>query len=396
MSTDPLASIRTELAALTAAGLRRRMRPIDGPQGAEVIVDGRRALNLSSNNYLGLADHPALATAALLAGQHDGFGAGASRLIAGSLAPHRELERRLASWLGAEAALLFNSGYQANLGILSTLAGPEDEIFSDGLNHASIIDGCRLSRAKITVYPHLDMPALERGLRASTARRKLLVSESVFSMDGDAAPIGELVRLAKTHGALTLIDEAHALGALGPRGRGLSANLSVDLVMGTLGKAFGGFGAFAAGPAPIIELLGQRARSFVFSTALPSVVSAAGIMALSMIESEEGELRRLKLHARAAQLHDGLRDLGLRPAVPSHIQPIFAREGDPARVMAVSEALLSRGIFVQGIRPPTVPRGTARLRLSIQSIHTESQVDSALRALAAVRAELVSREEIQP
>ena len=394
MSLDPLDSIRAELAELTALGLRRRMRPIDGAQAAEVVVDGRRALNFSSNNYLGLADHPALATAALLSTQRDGFGAGASRLIAGSLAPHRAIERRIAGWLGTESALLFNSGFLANLGVITALVGPRDEVFSDALNHASLIDGCRLSRARVHVYPHGDTGALERALRASTARRKLVVTDSVFSMDGDIAPIAELVRLARAHGGLILCDEAHAIGALGPGGRGLAAGLDVDLVMGTLGKAFGTFGAFVAGAAPLIELLVHRARSFVFSTALPSVVPAAATAALSLIEGAEGELRRTLLRHRCEQLHAGLRDLGLRPGAPSHIQPIFVRDGDPELAMAVSAALLERGVFVQGIRPPTVPRGTARLRLSLMSTHTQSQIDTALRALATVREDLVPPEQL--
>jgi 8-amino-7-oxononanoate synthase len=393
---DPLQSVRDELAELKEKGLRRRMRPIDGAQGAEIVVDGRRALNFSSNNYLGLADHPALAQAGLITAQKNGFGSGASRLIAGSLAPHRSLERKLAAFLQAESALLFNSGFLANLGIITGLCGPADEVFSDELNHASLIDGCRLSRAKISVYPHRDTPALERALRASTARRKLVVTDTVFSMDGDAAPVAEIVRLARSHGALVLCDEAHALGVLGPAGRGLGAGLEVDLVMGTLGKAFGGFGAFVAGAAPFIELLVHRARSFVFSTALPVTVPAAAEVALGLIEGPEGDLRRNQLRARCEQLHTGLRELGLRPGPPSHIQPIFVRGGEPETAMEVSNTLLERGVFVQGIRPPTVPRGTSRLRLSLMSTHTAANIDTALRALAAVRADLATAAELGP
>lgn len=387
-------SIRTELAALKAAGLRRRMRPIDGPQGPEILVDGRRALNLSSNNYLGLADHPALAAAALASAHGHGFGAGASRLVAGSLSPHRALERELASWLGTESALLFNSGYQANVGIVSALAGREDAIFSDALNHASLIDGCRLARAQLEVYPHRDTRALDLLLRASTARRKLVVTDSVFSMDGDRAPVGEVLRVAHQHGALVLVDEAHAIGVLGPGGRGLAAGLNADLVMGTFGKAFGGFGAFVAGASPLIELIMHRARSFVFSTALPTVVVEAARVALGLVGGSEGELRRLLLLTRCEQLRSGLSELGLAPATVSHIQPIFVRGGEPSRAMAVSDALLQRGVFVQGIRPPTVPRGTARLRLAVMSSHTEAQIDTALRALASVRDELASSDEV--
>ena len=391
---DPLDSIRDELQELTATGFRRRMRPIDGPQSAELSVDGRRAINFSSNNYLGLADHPALGAQALATVHRHGFGAGASRLIAGSLSPHRALERELARWIGSESALLFNTGFQANLGVISSLAGPEDEVFSDALNHASLIDGCRLSRARIRVYRHCDVSDLEQGLRCSTARRKLIVSDTVFSMDGDAAPVAELARLARAHGALLLCDEAHAVGVLGPGGRGLAHGLGVDVVIGTLGKAFGGFGAFVAGAAPLIDLLVQRARPFIFSTALPTPVPAAASAALAIITSGEGELRRNLLQTRVDQLHAGLRELGLRPGPPSHIQPVFVRDGDPERAMAVSETLLHRGLFVQGIRPPTVPRGTSRLRLSVMSTHTESQINEALRALAGVRNDLVAAEQL--
>ena len=394
MATDPIASIRAELAALGAAGLRRRMRPIDGPPGAEILVDGRRALNFSSNNYLGLASHPALSHAAFAATQQHGFGAGASRLIAGSTAPHRQLERALAAWMGTEGALLFNSGYQANVGIVSSLAGAEDAIFSDLLNHASLIDGSRLSRAAVHVYPHNDTAALERLLLTTDARRKLVVTESMFSMDGDVAPLGELRRLATIHGALLLVDDAHALGALGTEGRGLAWGLGADLVMGTLGKAFGTAGAFVVGSTPVIDLLVHRARSFVFSTAQPAALSGASDEALQLIRGGEGELRRTLLHNRTVQLHTGLADLGLRPGAPSHIQPVFIREGDADGAMAVCETLLQRGLFVQGIRPPTVPRGTSRLRISLMSTHSEAHVDLLLRGLSSVREHLVSRFEL--
>jgi 7-keto-8-aminopelargonate synthetase-like enzyme len=220
------------------------------------------------------------------------------------------------------------------------------------------------------------------------------VSDSVFSMNGEVAPIAELVRLARLHGALVVCDEAHAIGVLGVGGRGLGAGLGVDLTMGTLGKAFGGFGAFVAARAPLLDLLVHRARSFIFSTALPSVISAAAAAALAIIEGAEGELRRTLLQKRCEHLQSGLRDLGLRPGHPSHIQPIFVRGGEPSRVMAVSDALLGRGLFIQGIRPPTVPRGTARLRVSIMSTHTEAHIDGLLRGLASVRTELVSAEEL--
>jgi 8-amino-7-oxononanoate synthase len=389
--SDPIDGIVAELRALEENGLRRRMRPVDGRQAAEVVVDGRPAINFSSNNYLGLADHPVLIEAARRAMDASGFGAGASRLIVGSLEPHRALEARVAEWKGTEAALLFNSGYQANVGLVSALAGPEDVVFSDELNHASLIDGCRLSRARVVVYRHADVADLRAKLRAETGRRRrLILTDSIFSMDGDRAPLADLAALAREHDALLVADEAHAVGVLGEHGVGLCAGHGVDLQMGTLGKALGGFGAYVAARRPIIELLANRARSFVFTTALPAPVAAAAHAAIDWLATPEGDARRAQLTANCERFARGLRALELRaPATPSHVVPLQVREGDPRRAMAACEQLLERGVFAQGIRPPTVPAGTARLRFAVMATHTAAQLDRALDALAALRATFV-------
>jgi glycine C-acetyltransferase len=386
--SDPRRAIEAELAALAEQGLRRRMRPVDGPQAAVVTVDGRSAVNFSANNYLGLADDAELVAQAAKAMARDGFGAGASRLIVGNLAAHRTLEERIARWKGTEAALVFNSGYQANVGIISALVGAEDAIYSDQLNHASLIDGARLSRAKIHVIPHRDPAALEAALRdGKKYRRRLILSDSIFSMDGDHADLSSLARLARDHHALLLVDEAHAVGVVGEQGVGLCGGHDVDLQMGTLSKALGGFGAYVAGSRSIIELLINRARSFVFTTALPVPVVAWAEAAIAWVASDAGRLRRERLARLSAQFHVGVRALGLRTSrEPSHIVPILV--GDARRAMAISDALLERGIFAQGIRPPTVPAGTSRLRFALMATHDETQIDAALAALAELRDEL--------
>jgi 8-amino-7-oxononanoate synthase len=371
---DPLDSIRDELRQLADAGLRRRMRPVDGPQGAEIVVDGRPAINFSSNNYLGLAGHPLLVAAAERAMQDGGFGSGASRLIVGNLAAHRSLESRIARWKGTASALLFNSGYQANVGMVSALAGPDDVVFSDELNHASLIDGCRLSRARVIVYRHSDVDDLARKLD-TRGRRRLIVTDSVFSMDGDRAPLAEIVALARRFEALVAVDEAHAVGVLGEDGVGLCAGLGVDLQMGTLGKALGGFGAYVAGAAPLIELLAHRARSFVFTTALPVPVAAAAEAAIDWLSTDEGRAARARLQENVDLVHQA--------GFPrSHILPI--QLGDARRTMDVCERLLADGLFAQGIRPPTVPPGTSRLRISLMATHTRAHLEALVAALRRI------------
>jgi 8-amino-7-oxononanoate synthase len=363
-------NIEAELAAIDAVGLRRRLRAIDGDQAAELTVDGRRVLNFSSNNYLGLASDPLLREAAARAMAEHGFGSGASRLIAGNLPPHRALEQRIAHWKRTESALLFNSGYHANVGVISALVGPDDLVFSDALNHASIIDGCRLSRARVVVFPHGDTAALARLLDRERGRRALIVSDLLFSMDGDRADVAELARLARAHGAMLAIDEAHAAGIL-------DEDTPVDLRIGTLGKALGCFGAYVAASAPLVDLLTQRARSFVFTTALPVPVVAAAHAAIDWLATDAGRARVAALAENCRYFHQRRRLAG----IPSHIVPLHVREGDSSRTMAACEALLERGIFAQGIRPPTVPPESSRLRFALMATHTRAQLDQALDAL---------------
>lgn len=364
-------NIQAELDELSERGLRRHMRAIDGAQAAEIEVDGRRVANFSSNNYLGLADSPLLREAAERAMREHGFGAGASRLIAGNLSPHRALEARIARWKRTPAALLFNSGYHANVGVVSALVGEGDVVFSDALNHASLIDGCRLSRARTIVYPHLDLDSLRRSLAHERGRRRLIVSDSLFSMDGERAPVAELAALAREHGALLALDEAHDTGIR-------DDDTLVDLRIGTLGKALGCFGAYVAASTALVDLLTQRARSFVFTTALPVPVVAAAHAAIDWLETDGGRARVTALLDNCGHFHERR---GRRGLDASHIVPLRVRDGDPRRAMAACEALLERGIFAQGIRPPTVPPGTSRLRFALMATHTRAQLDHALTAL---------------
>lgn len=379
-----LESVVSELAALSVAGLRRHLRTVETAQRAEIILEGRRVINFSGNNYLGLADHPALTRAAEAAMAEYGFGAGASRLIVGSLRPHRELEELVARWKHTEAALLFNSGYQANVGVVSALANPGDLVVSDELNHASMIDGCRLARATVRVFRHADAEHAAE-LASGPARRRLLLTESVFSMDGDRAPLETLAAVAERHGALLVIDEAHAVGVLGADGAGIATGLDGALQIGTFSKALGGFGAYVAGKRQILELLVQRARSFVFSTALPVPVVAAAAAAVRWLETEEGRERRARLTRNAELCHRALGALGFQTGLPSHIVPLRARGGEPEVAMQASQALLERGIFAHGIRPPTVPGGTSRIRLSLMATHTDDHLARLSSALAELR-----------
>ena len=370
-----------ELAGRRAAGLMRHLRQIGGAQDCWVTVDGHRALLLCSNNYLGLANHPALREAACKAAADFGVGAGASRLVSGSMRLHHALEEQLAAFKGSEAALLFNSGYQANIGAITALVGADDAVFSDELNHASIIDGCHLSRAQVHVYRHKDVGALSDLLARSSARRRLVVTDSIFSMDGDTAPLVPICDLADRYGAMVMVDEAHATGVVGPHGGGVveaqGLQDRVTVQMGTLGKALGCFGAFVAARRPVVDLLINTARSFIYTTALPPPVAAAAAAALSVVQAEPDRRRQLADNARL--LHDGLARLRLPlgPA-PAHIMPV--QIGDARRTMALSERLLTEGVFVQGIRPPTVPVGTARLRVTVMSTHTSQDIESAVRA----------------
>ncbi len=375
-----------DLAALASRGLLRTLEPLASPQGPMVRLGSESVLNFSSNDYLGLAAHPRVVAAARSALERWGMGTGASRLVVGDTLAHRTLEARLRRFEDAEAVLLFNSGYAANLGLVPALVGPPDAVFSDALNHASLVDGCRLSRANIQVYPHRDVAALAALLKGTPGRRKLVVTDSVFSMDGDVAPLAEMVEVCRRAGAAVLVDEAHATGVHGERGAGVCEALgltgAVDVRMGTLGKALGAFGAYAATSAPVADLLVNRARSLVFSTALPASTCAAAEAAVDLVEYD-GELRaRLwrNIHAFAG----GLRALG-HPAQAT--SAIFAvRLGSPQRAVAAAAFLRARGLLVKPIRPPTVPAGTSRLRFALSAAHTPAHLQQALDGLQDLKA----------
>ena len=382
--------LAAELEALAVTDRRRSCPELAGLSRARPWLatpggDGAMALlSFASNDYLGLAAHPALAAAAAEVAARDGFGASASRLVTGDLPAHRTLEAGLASFVGLPSALLFPSGYQTNLGVLCALAGPDDLIVSDALNHASIIDGCRLTRARVAVYPHLDAATARRQLaEGGAARRRLLVTESLFSMDGDVAPLAELARAAADTDAILVVDEAHALGVLGPGGRGLAAAAGVvpDVLVGTLGKAFGAGGGFAAGVAPLRDLLVNRARTFIFTTAIPPPVAAAAAAALAIVAGPEGERRRTILDGHRRVLGAGLVARGLRAeAAPGPIASVVL--GTEARALTVAAALRDRGLWVPAIRPPTVPPGTARLRITLSAEHEGEDVAALADALA--------------
>jgi 8-amino-7-oxononanoate synthase len=379
--------IAAELQLVKHAGLYRQLRLVDGDQGPTLMLDGREVINFSSNNYLGIANHPALAAAAKQAIDRYGCGSGASRLISGNMTLHEELEAKLAQFKNTEAALVFNSGFQANVGILSTLAGEGDVIVSDSLNHASIIDGCRLSKAKTLVYAHGDLAALEAALKsAASARRRLIVTETIFSMDGDEAPLADVVELAEKYDAMVMVDEAHGTGVFGANGAGVVAKLGlasrVLVQMGTLGKALGGFGAYVAGSRGLCDLLINRCRSFIFTTSLPPAVMAMALAAIDLVQNEPQ--RRDVLRHNCQQLKQGLSRLGFELGrSESPILPLIV--GDAARCMALSSALLARGVFAQGIRPPTVPVGTSRLRITVMATHSDAQIDRALNVFEEVK-----------
>ncbi|MEI7969271.1 MAG: 8-amino-7-oxononanoate synthase [Betaproteobacteria bacterium] len=371
------------LAALEADGLLRTRRVVRGAQGPLLEVDGTRMLAFASNDYLGLAAHPALARAAIEAIWRCGVGAAASHLISGHHEEHELLEAELAAFVRRPRALFFSSGYQANTGIVPALAGPGDAVFSDALNHACLIDGARLSRATVHVYPHADLDRLESLLAASPARRKVVLSDAVFSMDADLAPLADLVALCERFDAWLLLDDAHGFGVLGPGGEGTPAHLGVTserlLHLGTLGKAAGVAGAFLAGPEDAIAWLVQRARTYVFTTATPPLIAAAVRASLRVMRDEPW--RREHLHRLAGRLQAGLAGLPFR-TLPSAtaIHPVLI--GDNAAAVGWMRRLWAQDLWVPAIRPPTVPPGTARLRISLSAAHTAEQVDRLLHALA--------------
>jgi len=373
------------LGAIHARGTYRRMRVLEGAQATRVRVDGRDVLLFAGSNYLDLAHHPEVVEACQRAAQELGCAAGGSRLISGNLASHEALECELADFLGTEAALAFNTGYMANLGVIQSLVGPGDVVVSDQLAHASIVDGCRLARAQVRVVPHGDLDAFELELRnaASTRCRVLVAVDGVYSMDGDVAPLAELAPMTQRWGGMLLLDDAHATGTLGKNGRGVPELLGVldgvDVWMGTLGKSLGSFGAFVAGSARLRELLVNAARSFIFSCALAPPQLAAARAALQLVRREPW--RRERLQANAARLRSGLAQRGISSEPSStHIVPV--RVGDNAATMRVCERLLERGFYAQGIRHPSVPEGTARLRITPMATHRDDEIDALAVAVA--------------
>jgi 8-amino-7-oxononanoate synthase len=380
------ALLEAELDALAAADRRRVCPEASGASRVHPDVRGQRMLSFCSNDYLGLASHPALAAAAAEAAARDGYGASASRLVSGDLPAHRALEATLAGFLDRPAALAFPSGYQTNVGVLTALAGREDLIVSDALNHASLVDGCRLSRARVEVYPHGDALAAQRLLAASGPyRRRILVTESLFSMDGDAAPLAALSEAAVATDSIFVVDEAHAFGVLGPGGRGLCAAAGVvpDVLIGTLGKAAGAAGGFVAGAGALRELLVNRARTFIFTTALPPPLAAAGTAGVNLIAGPEGDRRRALLAERRQALGEALAARGWVSGVPvGPILPVVL--GSEARALAVAEGLRARGLFIPAIRPPTVPAGSSRLRVTLSSAHEPADLARLVTALGEV------------
>jgi 8-amino-7-oxononanoate synthase len=378
-----VSDIEEVLEDLRAQGLYRKLRLVSGPQGARVLLDGDPVLLLCSNNYLGLADHPRVREAAAEAAMRYGAGSGASRLISGNMTIHRRLEEQLARFKGSETALLFGSGYLANAGVVSALAREGDVVFSDALNHASIIDGCRLSRAETFVYDHCDMDHLEWGLRQAQGAGSLIVTDGVFSMDGDVAPLERIVELGQRYDARVMVDEAHGTGAIGPEGRGAVAAAGledeVDVIVGTLGKALGSYGAYVCCDAQIAKYLINTARTLIFSTALPPPAVAAGMAALELLREQPRRVE--KLQRNAAVLREALTAEGLAvPEDPTQIVPIIVGDADEA--VRASERALERGIFAQAIRPPTVPAGSSRLRLAVMASHTRSELRDAAHVLA--------------
>ncbi len=370
------------LAELDAQGLKRRRRTLETPSRAHMRVEGRPVVAFCNNDYLGLAGHPELINAARQAAVEAGVGAASAHLVAGHHRLHEQLERELADFVGLPDALLFSTGYMANLGAITALVGRGDAVFGDKLNHASLVDACLLSRAELTRYPHGDLDFLEAKLKASRAKTRLVVTDAVFSMDGDIAPLPELLALCERYDAWLLIDDAHGFGVLGAQGRGSLAHfdLRADRIvyMATLGKAAGVFGAFVAGHATLIEWLVNKARTYVYTTATPPLLAAAVSASLKVIAADGW--RRERLRALVAQLKAGMADLPWR-LLPSDtpIQPLIV--GDNAAALRLAEGLRARGLMTPAIRPPTVPAGTARLRLSLSASHEPADIERLLAAL---------------
>jgi 8-amino-7-oxononanoate synthase len=374
--------IQARLDEIDELGLTRRMRLVSGPQGPRVVLDGKPVLLLCSNNYLGLADHPRVREAAADAAMRWGVGAGASRLVSGTMTVHRRLEDALAAFKDRQAAVLYGSGYLANTGVIAALAGRGEVVFSDELNHASIIDGCRLARAETVVYRHNDVEHLAWCMQQAGDHGALVVTDSVFSMDGDVAPLAEIAELAQRRGVRTIVDEAHGTGCVGPGGRGAVAEAGleqeIDVVIGTLGKALGAYGAFVACDAEMARFLTNTSRPLIFSTAPPPPAVAGALAALELLIEQPRIVT--KLQANADVMRTELSAEGFEVAgSTTQIVPLIV--GDAALAMRVCEAAIERGVFAQAIRPPTVPEGTSRLRLALMATHTKAELREAAREL---------------
>ncbi|HVL76133.1 MAG TPA: 8-amino-7-oxononanoate synthase [Noviherbaspirillum sp.] len=383
-----LAQLEQDIAELDRRALRRRRRIAETPCAPHVMVDGRPMIAFCSNDYLGLAAHPRVIEALREGASRYGAGSGASHLVSGHMRAHVVLEERLAAFVAPHlerpAALTFSTGYMANLAIVSGLAGRDADVFSEELNHASLIDGARLSRANVKVYPHRDVAALERLLAASTAKTKMVVTDSVFSMDGDIAPLPQMLALCERHGAWLVVDDAHGFGVLGANGRGALEHFGLRspylVYMGTLGKAAGVGGAFVAAHETVIDWLVQRARPYIFTTAAPPALTHALLASLDIIEGEEGRSRRVHLSALIAQVKSSLRlsRWHLHPS-DTAVQPVIIGANDEA--LRAAAALHDEGYWVPAIRPPTVPAGTARLRITLSAAHTQEDVAALVRSV---------------
>ena len=377
--------LRERLTAIDGAGLRRVRKTVSSTRQVEVVVKGRSLINFCSNDYLGLASHPELVAALQQGAARYGVGAGAAHLVSGHSEAHEALEQALADFTGRERALLFSTGYMANLGILSALARRGDWILEDRLNHASLLDGALLAGARLSRYPHLDVAALATRLAEQQTVNRLIVTDGVFSMDGDLAPLPELAELSRRHEACLVVDDAHGLGVLGTSGRGSLehhglAPAAVPVLMGTLGKAFGTFGAFVAGSAELIDGLMQTARTFIYTTALPPALAVATQTSLRLVQEESW--RRARLRQWIERFRAGISASGWQAVLldsPTPIQVLVL--GDNERVVQVGQALEQAGFWVGVIRPPTVPDGTARLRITFSALHSEAQVDALVTAL---------------
>ncbi len=382
-------TLQLQLEDLKRQKLFRDMKRIDSKQGPAVSIDGRQVILFSSNNYLGLASHPEVMEAQAQAAKEFGAGSCASRLISGNMLLHEKLEKRIAEFKGAESAIVFPTGYMANVGAISAIAGKGDLIICDKLNHASIIDGARMSGATLRSYPHKNMERLKEILsKASAYNKKLIITDGVFSMDGDIAPLPELLDISRSYGAVLMLDDAHATGILGGTGKGtceyFGIKEGVDIQMGTFSKALGNLGGFITGSKTLTEYIRNNARSFIYSTSLPPAILAGTLRAIEV--AERGNDLREKLWSNVKRLHDGLSALGLNIMdTKTQIIPVFT--GDISSTMKASGVLLEKGIFAPGIRPPTVPKNKCRIRLSLMSTHTEGHIDKAIEVFRSLKNE---------